>query len=283
VLVSALPQFSQDSKAQPGVWTDDFADETKVFSKSNSEVFAGFARIQTLATDYDWKKEGVVVDIGGLPDPDSKSAYEPWVLKGSDGLYRMWYGSVTTADYYQIMHATSWDGYTWEKHGVAIYPGFSGTAKDAEKVYSPCVIEEGEQYRMYYSGADSSDYRYTLMATSTDGQTWNYAGLALDRGGPGEVISSAFASVLYDAGTFKAWYSGYESSQQIFHATSPNGISWTKQGLVLGLGPPGAPDDDEIVKNVVVKNSTGTSAGPFQAWPRNCAPAAGDSRRPSDT
>ncbi|MCK4444319.1 MAG: hypothetical protein KAW09_07230, partial [Thermoplasmata archaeon] len=256
VMISVVPFVSQNIEAQPGIWTDTFDDETKVLSKSNTEVVGGFARIQTLATDYTWRKEGIVVDRGGPSKPDERYAYYPWVLKGSDGLYRMWYSSLSASNQFQIMHATSWDGYVWEKKGVVISPGFSGTGSDSERVYSPCVIYEAGQYIMYYTAVDPGDIRITLMATSADGIAWSYAGLALNYGGPGESLASAYASVLRDGSTFKSWYSGFGTTWQMFHATSSDAFGWTKQGLVMPLGAPGEPDDTSILKNTVVRNST---------------------------
>ncbi len=237
---------------------DDFADETKVYSKSNTEVVGGNARIQVLASDYNWQKKGLVMDTGAASDPDGKAATEPWILKGADGLYRMWYTGVTTGNTYRIMYATSWDGYSWEKHGPVLSPGFSGTGSDSDRVYSPCVIDEGSQYRMYYTGV-SGTTRITLMAVSSDGIGWSYDGLAINVGGSGETVVSGYASVLEDVADYKAWYSGVAGggNYQIFHATSPDAVTWTKQGLVLPNGPLGAPDDSSIVKNAVLKNSTG--------------------------
>lgn len=259
VLASAFPFMAQTATAQPGVWTDTFADETKVFSKSNAEVVGGNARIQVLASDYNWQKQGIVMNEGGAADPDGKFATEPWVLKGSDGLYRMWYSAVSLGDVYQIMYATSWDGYNWEKQGAVISPGFSGTGSDSWRVYSPSVIDEGSQYRLYYTAVDVGDTRITLMAVSPDGASWTYDGLALNVGGAGETRVAGYASVLEDGASYKSWYSGFSGggNYQIFHATSPDAVTWTKQGLVMPNGPPGAPDDFSIIKNVVVKNSTG--------------------------
>lgn len=258
IVISAFPFVAQIVKAPAGQWTDTFADETRVFSKSNTEVVGGDAGIQVLATDYNWQKQGVVVDIGGPGDPDSSYASYPWVLKGPDGLYRMWYSGVTTGNAYRILYATSWDGYNWEKLGTVISPGFSGTGSDSRRVYAPCVIDEGSQYRMYYTAVDISDTRITLMAVSPDGVSWTYDGLAINVGGSGETKVAAYASVLEDGPSYKSWYSGYSASNyRIFHATSLDGVAWTKQGLVMPLGAPGEPDDLHMIKNVVVKNSTG--------------------------
>ncbi len=259
VVVSAFPFAAQVVKAPPGQWSDVFVDQSKIFTKVNTDVMGGNVQIVQLATDYSWQKKGVVVDHGSPGDHDAQSAHYPWVLKGSDGIYRMWYSGFDGGSGYRIMYATSYDGYNWEKRGTVISPGFSGTGSDSLRVYACSVIEEGGQYRMYYSAQDISDIRITLMATSSDGLTWTYAGLALNYGGAGEGHAAAYPSVLDDGSSYKSWYSGITAggSYQIFLATSPDAVTWTKQGLVMPLGAPGEPDDDEILKNVVVKNSTG--------------------------
>ncbi|UCD92615.1 MAG: hypothetical protein JSV43_01445 [Methanobacteriota archaeon] len=258
ILISAFPFVSQNSKAQPGQWTDTFADETKVFTKVNLEIVGGSAGIQQLASDYSWQKKGVVLDIGQGGDPDAAHAWYPWAIKDSDGMYRMWYSAVSGGDVYRIAYATSHDGYNWTKHGWVISPGFSGTGSDSSRVYGPAVIEEGVQFRMFYTAVDDSDYRNTLMAVSQDGISWTYDGLAINYGGPGESRVAGFASVLDDDGSYKSWYSGSDGgSYQMFLATSPDAVTWTKQGLVMPLGAPGEPDELGILKNVVTKNSTG--------------------------
>ncbi len=265
MLVSALPFVTNISKAQPGQWSDTFADESKILTKVNAEVVGGNAQIQQLVTNYTWQEKGVVVDQGGLGEPDSKYVTYPWILKGSDGVYRMWYSGVTTGDTYRILYATSPDGYNWTKRGPVISPGFSGTGYDSERVFSTTVMYDEGQYKMWYTGQTSSDVRRILYANSTDGETWEYRSLALDVGGAGETQEVAYPSVIKDGGTYKMWYSGYPGGSgnwQIFHATSADSVSWTKQGLVMPIGSPGDDDDYQLYQNAVIKNSTGV----YRMW-----------------
>lgn len=239
----------------------------------NAEVLGGNAQIQTLATDYSWQKQGVVLPSGTGADPDASAATYPWVLKDSNGLYRMWYTGVDVGNFYSIQYATSWDGYDWTKLGTAIPRDFSGTGFDGDRVYSCTVLQEGGLFKMWYTGQTAGDVRRILYATSPDGLSWTYNSLAVDVGGAGESRAVAFPSVINDAGTYKMWYSAIDTGGdwENFHATSLDGLIWAKQGRVMPLGPPGDPDDASLVKNVVTKNSTGDyrmwyGAGDGTSW-----------------
>lgn len=260
VVVSAFPFAAQVVKAPPGQWSDIFVDQSKIFTKVNTDVMGGNVQIVQLATDYSWQKKGVVLDLGGPGDPDEVYAYYPWVLRGTDGVYRMWYSAVSGSGTFRIAHATSHDGYNWTKLGSVISPGFSGTVADEYRVFACAVIYDQGLYKMWYTGQTiSTDFRRILYATSPDGLTWTPFGISLPLGGAGESKVVGYPSVMKDGSTYKMWYSGFQvgGSYRIYYATSLDGQTWSRQGLVVPLGPPGQPDDDEILKNVVTKNSTG--------------------------
>jgi hypothetical protein len=116
-------------------------------------------------------------------------------------------------------------------------------------VYASSVLFEDGIHKMWYSGHDGSNWRIGY-ATSPDGIVWTkYEGNpVLNLGAPGawddyDVYSP---SVLYEDGTYKMWYSGYDGDHnRIGYATSPDGIVWTKYegNPVLDLGAPGTWDD----------------------------------------
>jgi predicted GH43/DUF377 family glycosyl hydrolase len=70
-----------------------------------------------------------------------------------------------------------------------------------------------------------------------------------DVGGPEtwDCCSAGIVSVVYDSGTYRAWYAGTDNSTgRIGYATSPDGVNWTKHGNpVLDLGNQGAWDDSQ--------------------------------------
>ena len=98
----------------------------------------------------------------------------PFVL-AEDGRWRMWYVSGTDwrphatgpRHYYHIRYAESLDGTTWQRGGkVCIDYAAAGEHAFAR----PCVVHEGELYRMWYAVRGGS-YRIGY-AESHDGLDW---------------------------------------------------------------------------------------------------------------
>ncbi len=98
----------------------------------------------------------------------------PCVLK-DNGIWRMWYVSGfkwEEADgqlhsYYHVKYAESKDGIQWERNGVVsidLQPGERNVAR-------PCVLREGDNYRMWYSYDKGEGYRIGY-AESSDGYAW---------------------------------------------------------------------------------------------------------------
>ena len=92
-----------------------------------------------------------------------------------DGLWRMWYVSGTSWELkderpqhrYHIKYAESIDGIQWNREGLVCIDYES----DAEYAISrPCVIRDGDLYRMWYATRGSS-YRIGY-AESADGLNW---------------------------------------------------------------------------------------------------------------
>ncbi len=255
-----LPLMAEDGEGQAGMWSDDFLDESKIYSKTNAKAVAGNMMIYQLATDYDWKKGGMVLDLGPSGSREETTVAHPMVLKGHDGLYRMWY-SGTSSTRFSIFYATSLDGRTWTKHGILGFKGLSGTTDDMGGVRACSAFYEDELYKIWYTGRNLGS-EYTIhQAVSPNGVNLSYAGKAIPQGG-GD-WSAAYPSVLNDGGTYKMWYSRLVSGVywEIAYATSPEGVNWTKHGVVMARDPFG-PDDRHLIKSVVVKNSTGN----YRMW-----------------
>jgi len=114
------------------------------------------------------------VSLAPLMDRNAVDPYSisyPCVL-AENGTYRMWYGSNLAwgakAETMQhvIKYATSPDGYTWNRSGeIAI--GLEGGQYALSK---PCVVRDGEKYKMWYSFRGDS-YRIGY-AQSKDGINW---------------------------------------------------------------------------------------------------------------
>jgi hypothetical protein len=113
-----------------------------------------------------------VIDLGAASDFDNAAVAEPHVERAF-GRWWMWYGgydtSRTNPGPYRIGSASSDDGITWKKHGVAIDLGKSGT--DAWSTRDPALVVTGGRRLMFYAGL-GDDGRYRLHRAATD-QTRN--------------------------------------------------------------------------------------------------------------
>jgi hypothetical protein len=108
-------------------------------------------------------------------DPISLSY--PWVIRGENGLYHMWYGSTVTWDagngemLHVIKHATSNDGHHWQRDGIAV-PYRRGMAQAFSR---PTVVGSmNEGYHMWFSYRSGSGEKYRIgYAYSQSGTSWD--------------------------------------------------------------------------------------------------------------
>lgn len=150
-----------------------------------------------------------------------------------------------------IVSQTTWDKFP---SNPVLSVGLPG-AWDANTALATTVLFHDGNYHMWYEGDESFGY-----ATSDDGVTWvpHPANPVMEPGLPGawdeENIDNA--SVVVVADTFHMFYSGVDDvdDNRIGHATSPDGLVWTKDPAnpVLDLGPGGSWDDQEVMHPYVL-------------------------------
>ena len=192
-----------------------------------------------------------VLQVGSEGSWDSQSTSAVAViLDGS--VWKMWYtgnGNGGTG----IGYATSPDGVNWTKYdgNPVLSPGPPGNWDDGG-VFAPYVMLKQGTYHMWYSGVSDSNIRIGY-ATSADGIVWikHSSNPVLDKGSSGtwDSLSVVSPSVVFMNGEYHMWYQGRTSSSSTIresfgHATSSDGISWTKDpsNPVLTPGPSGSWD-----------------------------------------
>ncbi|MCK5548201.1 MAG: PKD domain-containing protein [Thermoplasmata archaeon] len=197
-----------------------------------------------------WTKHAAnpVLDLGGAGSWDDTYVYSPRVLY--DGVtFHMWFMG-SDGPNWRIGYATSSDGISWTKHvaNPVLDLGPPGSWDDT-RVYTPEVLYDGMTYQMWYSGWNAVNNRIGY-ATSLDGVTWTKSpeNPVLDIGPLGfwDDTHVAYPVVLDDGTEFKMWFLGGDGTTfRIGHATSPDGIAWTKKPTapVLDLGTSGSWDD----------------------------------------
>lgn len=203
-----------------------------------------------------WIKMGVVVDVGGPGDPDEVSAGSGFVLF-DDGIYKMWYAAYSqTTTIWCIMYATSPDGLTFSKQGVVLEVGAPGEMDDDFVRDSMVLRNAGGTYEMWYTGQKKGVFGWRIFhATSTDGIIWQKDGVVFSGGG---AVGHPNV-ILKPGGFYRMWYSEYDGLHwRIYTATSPDGLDWTVDGLVLDVGAPGGPDSLHVYMPSVLVEPDGT-------------------------
>ena len=150
---------------------------------------------------------------------------------------------------------------SWIKSGEPVLePGQPGEWDDGGVAGQTVIFEEGI-YKMWYGGSDGSTFRIGY-AYSSDGLIWTKYDEAIL--GPG--ISGSWDNVLVyfpwvykvDA-TYHMWYLGGNGNiERVGHATSLDGLSWTKDPAnpVINIGTSGKWDDENVAPGPVYFDGT---------------------------
>ena len=98
-----------------------------------------------------------VLDVGTASEFDATSVKDPVVVKAGAGDYRMLYTGVETLEGNRIErvgYATSSDGISWTKRGVALGPSLSAFASDESGVEASGMLIDGSTLHVWTSGVD---------------------------------------------------------------------------------------------------------------------------------
>ena len=227
---------------ESGTWEDFHVYNPCVF-QDKDELYMWYAGARVKKGDWE-AKIGLATSRDGInwdrhPGNPVLSYELPWELHSVfgpcvlsvDGTYHMWYagGGIPRG----IGLATSGDGKTWVKYDAN--PVLEGVAGTWEYVGMdrPAVIKVGNEFRMYYSGLQLPYAARIGLATSTDGKEWvkSSQNPVLDLS-PNSFDDTYVADcwVMIIDGVYYMWYRGHDGRlSRIGLATSPDGITWTKQ------------------------------------------------------
>lgn len=232
--------------------------------------YEGTASAFLYATSPDgvvWTKHGQVMTYGDS-SYEAARIQSPFVLKYKS-VYHMWYGGKSSGiGYVRILYATSLDGITWDKHGLAVNFGDISPAEDDSVDYPTVLLKDG-MLKMWYGGFDwtGGNWGRTLYATSPvffDPQDWDKLGIAIPLGSnPNPDWWMMYKPcVLKEDGIYKMWYHGFDgSTYRIMYAWSLDAITWNKEGVVLPPGSPGSTDDGNVGHVNVINDN-----GVYKMW-----------------
>lgn len=131
-----------------------------------SLLFTAPARSNDLGIE--WKRFGVVLDLGEPVDRDERGLESPLILRETPDRLVMWYRGRTFADEYgRIMRATSNNGIDWTRTGVVMEPRES---HEGNKIDPMAIALDNDEYKMWYGGQTRGGN--ANLATSPDGINW---------------------------------------------------------------------------------------------------------------
>jgi predicted GH43/DUF377 family glycosyl hydrolase len=184
------------------------------------------------------KYAGNPVLIPSVFGDDQRHIAAPYVIRRQLS-FNMWYGGISAAapNISNILYATSFDGIKWTKWpSPVLAPASDPTAWDANGVYSPAVLWDGQIFGLWYSGLTTLPNQTSAVprigfATSPDGVTWTRSpsNPILPPGPPGSWDSAGVEqpSVVQVGNDYMMFYDGYSNlqGQRIGLASSPQGFS----------------------------------------------------------
>lgn len=194
----------------------------------------------------------MVIDVGPPGSADSLYARVPFVLKDTDGTYKMWY-SGQDGFRNRLLYAISPDGIHWAKQGVVIdvlTPPYY-----FDSVGGQAVIKNGSTYVMWFQGGFWSGgafgyWSQIYRATSTNGANWTITGVVLppnqawDRG-----MTNAPWVVQDPHGLYWMFFMGWDgTTDRIGVATSKNGTWFIPYAgnPIINLGSAGSWDSVQL-------------------------------------
>ena len=179
-------------------------------------------------------------DNGGQRDPsvlyDASTYYVFFTGLSSSGTKTIGYASTPEDGATKQPNNGSWSARSQLLDG-------DGSGFDASGVGHPSVIKDGATYVMYYTGFDSNGVGKVGRATATaaSGPYTRAASPVVDVGSASEFDATSAKDpvvVKVGSGDYRMLYTGVEtldgsSIERVAYATSTDGITWTKRGVVL--------------------------------------------------
>ena len=184
-------------------------------------------------------RSAALLAAGGVGEFDEWGQADPTVIYDGAGDWKMWFDALNGAGIWdKLGYATSADGTTWANQGSVLERG-AGGAWDNAWVHHPACIKHNGFYYLYYAGSQNVGSEYKIgLATSTDGINWTKE--------PTNPVITVGAGGTFDDNYIRpscpvkinnTWYMWYWANDGAVHsmglASSPDLITWTKQGQVL--------------------------------------------------
>lgn len=182
----------------------------------------------------EWTKTGVVMTPSEVYEGDK---IDPMTVIYEDGIYKMWYGAECYGG--SACYATSLDGINWTRYeGNPVLRKTSGAWDNEGAGGQHKVIKAGSKYYMYYKGFGNQSPGWTFygMAESNDGIHWIKKGKILSPDPRvGDTLTFRNMCAFKVDNNYCIMFTMVEHLN-LFLASSKDGKSWVKNGLVFAHG-----------------------------------------------
>lgn len=228
------------------------------------EVVLGGGRIEVGSFD-----PAPVLEPGPLGAFDDSGVTNAWIA--ADGERRLlyysgWTRGVTVPFYFYVGLAVSTDGgQTFKRHSPA--PILERNPVDPFLTASPCVLQDGGRWRMWYvsaSGWSSAGgeprHRYRISyAESREGVDWDRDGtVCVDYASEDEYAISRPCVVAGPDG-YRMWFAARGQGYRLGYAESEDGVAWRRDDARAGLDPSADGWDSEMLCYPFVRRHEGYS------------------------
>lgn len=191
-----------------------------------------------------------VLGVGPPGAFDDSGAMMSWLVEGR--LYYIGWNVRATVPFHVSIGLAEHEGGAWRRRPG---PVLERSTADPWFCSNPCVLREGDAWRMWYlsglgweeiEGRWSPSYRI-CAAHSADGLTWTSGEPAIEL--EGEEYALARPSVLRDGDGWLMWFCARTRSRpyRLAAARSADGQSWTRAPDLAGLAPAQDGWDSEMI------------------------------------
>lgn len=151
---------------------------------------------------------------------------------------------------------------------VAITRNSVGSNVDANSVLSPCVIKDGSEYKIWYTGFHKTgDYNYDhyqicyASASGINGEDWENFQRVVPSSSQGayDDYGALSPSVIKDGSIYKMWYVGREASgtqRRIIYCESFTGTTWSGFQVVMSHNSEGTYDTSWLSAPSIIKDNS---------------------------
>lgn len=208
-----------------------------VYSGMNGTDFTPRIGEATSADGSSWTKAaGALLSLGSGGQFDAGGQRDPDIVHDGS-TYQLYFTALSSGGAMTIGHSSTGSDYTtgWSDPSSATLAAGSGF--DGSGVAHPSVLKDASTYHLWYtgySGATPSIGHLTSAASDLSSPSGrgavSFTGTAVyDTAGQKDPV------VIKDGSTYRMLYTGLASDgvERVLYATSPDGVTWARQGVAL--------------------------------------------------